>query len=158
MFERAEVESAVAAYVAVRERIEAGEADWPELAALFTDDMVYIDPAWGRVEGLDEVRAFMADSMRGLEDWRFPISFTAIGGDDNDRVIVKWTQVLPNGAHQSGCSTLVYAGAGKFRYCEDLLNMVHVLGDMKSMHWRPAPGFTPPPVEPNRDATIPPAS
>ena len=30
----------------------------------------------------------------------------------------------------SGSSTMVYAGDGKFRYQEDLLNMVHVLEDL----------------------------
>ena len=40
-----EVRAAVDRYVALRARIEAGEARWPDLADLFTDDVVYIDPA-----------------------------------------------------------------------------------------------------------------
>ena len=54
---------------------------------------------------------------------------------------------------------MVYAGDGKFRYQEDLLNMVHVLEDLKASGWRPGrglrdaagraePGLLPPEPEP----------
>ena len=95
------------AYVDLRERIERGEATWTDFAGIFTDDAVYIDPAYGRVEGLDAIRRFLDESMRGLEDWRFPIEFTAVDGDN---VIIKWTQLLPNGRRQSGYTRLIYAG------------------------------------------------
>ena len=88
----AEVRAAVDAYVDVRRRIEAGDATWLDLAAFFTDDAVYVDPAWGRIQGIDEIRSFLVESMRGLEDWRFPIRFTAIDGDE---VVTVWDQVLP---------------------------------------------------------------
>jgi limonene-1,2-epoxide hydrolase len=145
---REEVEATVAAYVALREEIERGKATWPDLARFFTDDIAYIDPAWGRIDGIDEVKAFMVESMTGLEDWRFPIDFTAVDGDN---VVVKWRQVLPSGHEQSGASFLVYAGDGRFRYEEDLLNMAHVLEDLAASGWRPGPGFSSPPREPNRD-------
>ena len=148
-----EVRAAVDRYVALRASIEAGDADWPDLADLFTDDVVYIDPAWGRIQGVDEVRAFMEESMRGLEDWEFPVEYTAI---DGDTVVVKWTQQLPgtrpDGSRyeQSGYSTLVYAGDGKFSYEEDLLNMTHVLEDLKASGWTPGEGFVMPPSQPDR--------
>ena len=113
---------------------------------------MYIDPAYGRVEGLDAIRVFLDESMRGLEDWRFPIEFTAVDGDN---VVIKWTQVLPNGRRQSGCTRLIYAGDGKFRYEEDQLNMVHVLDDMKSLRWRPPRTSCRHPTEPNRDFSVP---
>ncbi len=156
---REEVEAAVDAYVALRDRIGRGEATWTDLAALFTDDVVYIDPAWGRIEGIDELRVFLDESMRGLEDWEFPIELVAIEGDT---VVVKWTQVLPGTRpdgtryQQSGVSTLVYAGDGRFGYEEDLLNMAHVLEDLAASGWRPGSGFTPPPASPDRDASRPP--
>ena len=99
--------------------------------------------------------------MRGLEDWDFPIEFAAIDGDN---VVVKWLQLLPGARpdgsryQQSGSSTMVYAGDGKFRYQEDLLNMVHVLDDLKTSGWRPGPGFASPPAEPNRDFATDPNS
>jgi ketosteroid isomerase-like protein len=153
MHDPAEIRATVDAYVAVRARIEAGEATWLDLADFFTDDAVYIDPAWGRIQGIEEIRAFLVDSMRGLEDWRFPMRFAAIEGND---VVTVWTQVLPgardDGRHfeQTGVSLLRYAGNGKFSYEEDLLNMVHVLEDLSTSGWRPGAGFTAPPPNPDR--------
>jgi ketosteroid isomerase-like protein len=155
---REEVEAAVAAYVELREKIAAGEETWTVLATLFTDDAVYIDPAWGRVEGIEKMREFFDHSMRGLEDWDFPIEFSAIDGDN---VVMKWTQLLsgtrPDGTRyaQSGISTLVYAGDGKFCYEEDLLNMTHVLEDLKASGWTPGEGFMLPPRDPDRNFARP---
>jgi limonene-1,2-epoxide hydrolase len=139
-------------YVAVRAAIEAGDATWTDLARFFTDDAVYIDPAWGRIQGIDEIRTFLDESMRGLEDWHFPIELTAVSGR---HVIVRWTQVLPSGHRQSGMSTLRYAGDGRFDYEEDLLNMAHVLEDLQASGWRPGPGFQAPPPDPVRDFAEP---
>ena len=47
-------------------------------------------------------------------------------------------------------SILRYAGDGKFSYEEDLLNMAHVLEDLATSGWRPGPGFTAPPANPDR--------
>ena len=154
----AEVSSAVEAYVEVRRRIEDGDATWVDLAAFFTDDAVYVDPAWGRVEGIEEIRSFFVESMRGLEDWRFPIRFTAIQGDD---VVTVWDQVLPGERtdgrpyRQTGVSLLQYAGDGRFCFEEDLLNMSHVLEDLGASGWRPGAGFVSPPANPNRDVSRP---
>ena len=149
---RSEVQEAVSRYVERRQQIERGEATWLDLAEFFTDDMVYIDPAWGRVEGIEAVREFLVDGMTGLEDWEFPIEFTAIEGDD---VVVKWLQIIPGGRRQSGWTRLVYAGDGRFSYDEDTLNMAHVLEDLEAAGWRPLEGFNMPPAQPNRDFSVP---
>jgi ketosteroid isomerase-like protein len=159
-FAREEVEAAVQRYAAVRAEIDAGRGTWADLAQFFTDDAVFIDPAWGRVEGLAEMKATVfGDAMDGFEDWKFPIEFYAIDGDN---VVIKWKQILggtrPDGTpyQQSGVSTLVYAGNGKFRYEEDLLNMVHVLEDMRASG--ALEKVTPaamPPRHPNRDFSRP---
>lgn len=158
MHDAAEVRATVDAYIAVRARIEAGEASWIDLATFFTDDAVYIDPAWGRIQGIEEIRSFLVDSMRGLEDWRFPMRFAAIEGDD---VVTVWTQILPGARddgqpyQQTGVSLLRYAGDGKFSYEEDLLNMTHVLEDLAASGWKPGPGFNLPPANPDRDVSRP---
>lgn len=155
---RDEVQAFVDRYLDLRARIEAGQATWVDLAELFTDDAVYIDPAWGRIQGTDEIRSFLIESMRGLEDWRFPVQLAAIEGDD---VVITWRQVLPGQRadgrpyEQTGVSLLRYAGDGKVSFEEDLLNMTHVLEDLDESHWRPGPGFVPPPTNPNRDITRP---
>ena len=149
-----EIRATVERYVAVRESIDAGkQGAWTELAQFFTDDAVFIDPAWGRVEGIEEMkRTVFGDAMVGFEEWQFPIEFYAM--------IVKWKQVLPGQRddgrkyEQSGVSTLIYAGNGKFRYEEDLLNMVHVLEDMKESKC-PVPDVAMPPRHPNRDFSRP---
>ena len=152
-FPEAEVRAAVEHYVDVRERIDRGQAQWEEFVALFTDDAVFVDPAWGRVEGRDGIAHLFATAMPCVE-FTFPIDFTAISGN---WVVVKWRQVLPgtrpDGSpwQQSGVSTLIYAGDGRFRYEEDLLNMPHTMEDIAASGWQPGPGFTPPPVAPDRN-------
>lgn len=154
-----EVQAAVDSWLATRRRIDAGDGTWADLAAHFTDDAVFVDPAWGRVEGLDAMRrTVFGDAMDGLEDWRFPIDFVMV---QDDTVVVKWRQVIPGAdgtEHvQSGVSTMVYGGDGKFRYEEDLLNMVHVLEGIRASGWRPPAGGTAhiPPAEVDRDFSIP---
>ena len=123
--------------------MDRGEGGWEEMAALFTDDATYIDPAWGRIDGIDEIRTFMQDSMAGLEDWLFPIEWIAI---DGDHVVVKWTQRLPgqraDGTHydNSGVSLLTYAGEGRFSKSEDHLNMLHVYEVIAGVRLAPRQG------------------
>jgi len=155
---REEVQTAVDKYIAVRDQICAGNGTWRGLAQFFTDDAVFIDPAWGRVEGIEEMKATVfGDAMAGLEEWSFPTEFYVIDGDN---VVIKWSQMLPgrreNGSRytQSGYSTLVYDGDGKFCYEEDLLNMVHVFEDMKASGFK-APPAAVPPKRPDRDFSRP---
>ncbi len=152
-FAHDEIDATVRRYIATRDEINAGQGGWDRLAQFFTDDAVFIDPAWGRVQGLDELRATVfGPAMEGLGDWTFPTDFYAIV---DDTVIVKWRQQFPGADgtiyQQSGCSTLVYAGDGKFSYEEDLLNMAHVLEDIAASGWKPKGEMHFPPANPNRD-------
>jgi hypothetical protein len=89
-----------------------------------------------------------------MEDWKFPVEFTAIEGND---VVVKWTQIMPrlrdDGTpyRQSGYSRLIYAGGGKFSYEEDAYNMVHVLEDIEASGWQPTQPMNLPPAHPERN-------
>jgi len=65
----------------LRDKASAGEIGWEALADMFTEDATYIDPAWGRFKGRDNIRQFMRDSMQGLKDWKFPTEWTVIDGD-----------------------------------------------------------------------------
>ena len=153
---REEVEAAVRRYVELRQRIDAGDEEqaFGILADLYTDDAVYIDAAWGRLEGRPAIDDWLVESMVGLEDWHFPVEFTAIEGD---HVIVKWTQVLPTNRPdgspytQSAYSHLIYAGDGKFSYEEDTYNMIHVLEDLKASEWAPTKPMNVPPSNPDRN-------
>jgi len=146
-------------YVATRDRVERGELGWDALADFFTEDAVFIDPAWGRVEGRDNIRKFLSESMAGLDDWAFPELWTTA---DGHRLVTMWAQRIGADADgvkntQPGLSIMYYAGDGKFCYELDLLNMAHVNEDLRAMKWRPQGEFNMPPKQPNRDWSLPPA-
>jgi ketosteroid isomerase-like protein len=160
-FPREEVQSTVDRYHELRRRIDAGLEDdaFGALSDFYTEDAVYVDGAWGRLEGRETIARWLVDSMLGMEDWKFPIEFTAIEGDD---VVVKWTQIMPHRKpdgtpyRQSGYSRLVYAGDGKFSYEEDTYNMAHVLEDIEASGWRPRGGkMNVPPAHPDRNFDVP---
>lgn len=127
---REEIEAAIARYLEIRGDAEEGRGGWDALDEVFTDDATFIDPAWGRVTGIDELRAFWRESMAGLDDWRFPHGEAFIEGD---RVVLTWSNRLPgqrdDGSHYEvpGISLLTYAGDGRFSYEEDVMNMVHLM-------------------------------
>ena len=140
-------------YIETRNRIERGELRWDALADFFTDDATFIDPAWGRIEPLEAMREFFIASMTGLEGWSFPHDWLMI---DGNRAISGWRNRLPgqrpDGSHYeaTGVSIFEYAGNGKFRYEEDLLNMVHIHELIRASGWKPGPGAIPPPRNPRR--------
>jgi ketosteroid isomerase-like protein len=145
-------------YVATRRRIEAGAAPWSALADFFTDDAVFVDPAWGRTQGREHLIEFFDASMRGLDDWSFPEEWTMVEGH---RVVSLWWNRLPGSRpdgrpHQApGISVLHYAGDGRFSYELDLLNMAEVTECIAESGWRPPAGFNLPPAEPDRNPAPP---
>jgi ketosteroid isomerase-like protein len=148
-----EIRGAYDRYVETRNRVEAGELPWETLADFFTEDAVFVDPAWGRVEGREAIRKFLTESMSGLDGWAFPHEWTAI---DGDRLVSAWQNRLPGERADGtpyqalGISVLEYAGDGRFRSEVDLLNMVEVTELIGESGWRPGPGFTAPPRQPRR--------
>src|SRR5207248_9754367 len=56
--------------VEARETVHRGEARWSVLAEqFFTEDAVFVDPAWGRTEGRPAIAQFLDESMAGLDSW-----------------------------------------------------------------------------------------
>ncbi len=149
----AEIRASYERYVETRKRVEAGELGWDALAAFFSEDATFIDPAWGRIEGIAAIQEFLVESMAGLEDWSFPHEGSFVEGD---RLIARWLNRLPgqraDGTYYQapGYSLMVYAGDGKFSFEEDLLNMVHVNELIRESGWKPGPGFNLPPRNPRR--------
>lgn len=146
-------------FVAIRDKIDAGQASWAELGDFFTEDAAYIDPAWGRVEGREAIREFFVLSMEGLtgHGWSTPENWVMTSGH---RLISQWDQVLGQRDDGSswmvpGLSILYYAGDGLFCYSHDMLNMVHIGETMKAMNWQPPPTLNMPPRHPNRDVSLP---
>ena len=44
-----EARETYARFVAARDEVDSGRKRWSDLADFFTEDAVYIDPAWGRI-------------------------------------------------------------------------------------------------------------
>jgi ketosteroid isomerase-like protein len=144
-------------YAETRTRIDAGELPWTALDEFFTEDATFIDPAWGRVEGIDAIREFLAESMAGLEDWDFPEMWTLVEGH---RLVTMFRQIMGTNEDGSaiecpGVSILYYAGDGKFCYELDLMNMAQVNQALRDMSWQPGEGFNFPPKHPNYDSSLP---
>ncbi len=152
-YSEAEIRATHDRFLETRAAIERLERPWEHLAAFFTQDAWYVDPAWGRIEGNDAICRFLDESMRGLEDWTFPTQWTVVG---DDRLVSCWMNRLPgqraDGSFYEapGISTLSYAGDGKFSSSYDLLNMVHVHELIAESRWKPGPGALPPPRNPPR--------
>jgi ketosteroid isomerase-like protein len=146
-FSREEIEEVHGRYLKVRVKCEAGEVPWSALAEFFTDDAYFVDPAWGRIDGIEAIRTFMDESMAGLGDWTFPTEFTVIEGN---RLVTGWQNRLPGSRpdgsfyEAQGISVIEYAGNGKFSSERDLLNMVHVFELMKESGWMPGPNVNAP--------------
>lgn len=146
-------------YVETRERVHRGDEPWSALADFFTDDAVFVDPVWGRIEGRDAITRFLDESMAGLDGWAFPEEFTVA---DGDRVVSMWWNRLPGAGDDGrplqapGVSILRYAGGGRFDYELDILNMVEMFDLMKRSDWRPSAAMHAPPERPDRDVTPPP--
>jgi ketosteroid isomerase-like protein len=143
-------------YLAQRALCESGDAPWSSIGAFFTDDAVFIDPAWGRAEGAAEIGRLMEHAMSGLEDWSFPEEWTTV---DGDRVVTFWWNRLP-GTGPDGSpyqapafSVLHYAGDGLFDYELDLVNMAEVGELLVDSGWTPGPGMNVPGPHPDRNVT-----
>ena len=146
-------------FVARRDEIDAGTQKWSSLADFFTEDAVYCDPAWGRVEGRDEIREFFERSMAGLtgHGWSTPENWTMAEGH---RLLSQWDQILGHREDGTpwavpGLSIIYYAGDGLFCYSHDMLNMTHIGQVMREMEWKPPDAFNMPPRRPNRDVSLP---
>lgn len=146
-------------FVALRDEIDRGGRPWSDLADFFTEDGVYIDPAWGRIEGRENIRDFFERSMAGLtgNGWSTPENWTMV---ENHRLVSQWDQILGHKEDGTpwlvaGLSILYYVGDGRFCYSHDMLNMTHIGETMRAMGWSPPAEFNMPPRRPNRDISLP---
>ena len=145
-------------YVAQRERCVAGDAPWSTIGQWFTEDAVFIDPAWGRVQGRDVITRYLDHSMTGFEGWSFPEEWTMV---DGDRLVTYWWNRLP-GTRADGTpyqapafSLLHYAGDGLFDYELDLMNIAEVGALVVESAWVPGAGMSVPGPNPDRNITPP---
>ncbi|MGO4443743.1 nuclear transport factor 2 family protein [Mycobacterium sp. 2YAF39] len=145
-------------YVAQRELCVAGEAPWSTIGEWFTEDAVFIDPAFGRVQGRDEITAFLDRSMVGFEGWSFPEEWTIV---DGDRLVTFWWNRLADERADGtpyqapAFSVLHYVGDGLFDYELDLMNIAEVGELLVESGWVPSAGMAVPEPRPDRNITPP---
>jgi ketosteroid isomerase-like protein len=153
-----EARTAYQRLVEARDKAGRGEVPWSVLGEFYTDDAVFIDPGWGRFEGLPAITRFLEQSMAGLEGWTFPEEWVMVEGD---RIVSFWWKRLPGTGKDGrplqgpGVSIMRYAGEGKFDYDLDILNMTEIGELMKLSDWRPSAAMTAPPKHPHRNPTPP---
>jgi len=155
-----EARAAYRAFVAERDRAEAQEIPWDKLADFYTEDGVTIDPAWGRIEGRETIRAYCLESMAGLTEygWWSRENWTMIEGH---RLVSQWDQIvgtLPDGTEAGVpcASILYYAGDGLFCYEYQMVNLAQIGAALASVGWQPNADLNPPPANPNYDTSLPP--
>ena len=115
-------------YVAQRDRCVAGEAPWSTIGQWFTEDAVFIDPAWGRVVG--------RDASLGSWTTRWPARGVELprGVDDGRRRPGRHLLVEPAARDRTGRVAVPGPGVlghalrrrGLFDYELDLVNMAEV--------------------------------
>jgi len=148
MADRAEIEAAIEHYLELRRAACTGERPWSDLAEVLTDDIVFVDPVWGRHEGRDRVVAFLRDSMAGLDDWDFPHLWQMI---DGDKVVLGFTNRLPGRRSDGGywdvesVSVLDYAGGGRFSREADFFSESNLYAQLRESGWTPPASMNPPP-------------
>jgi hypothetical protein len=125
-FSRRELEWAVAHYAAVLDECSRTE-DWTHFADLFTEDVVYIEHAWGTFRGREEVRAWSVASTAPFPHIRLTHDWVAYD-EPNDAIVLGVNNILdhpsePGLEFSFPCiSRLVYAGDGLFSVQEDVYN------------------------------------
>lgn len=123
-----EIEAAFDHYKAVA--AEAGRtAEWGPFADLFTEDVVYIEHHYGRLEGREAVREWIIPAMGVWPTTRmtsFPWNWHVIDVD-NGWVIGEVANVMDDPGdgktyEAANWTRLIYAGDGLFREEEDVYN------------------------------------
>jgi len=103
---------------------------WTDLADLFREDGIYEEPFFGRIEGRDEIRDFLRRSMRGLDEWVFPLQWIVVA---ENRVVTQWLNRLPkqrrDGGHFefAGISNIVYDDEGMIVSQSDIYDRIDAM-------------------------------
>jgi hypothetical protein len=125
-FSRDELERALTHYSQVVDCCsETG--DWSPFADLFTDDVEYIEHAYGTMHGREEVRRWIVSVMKPFPHMRFPHHWIAFD-EPNDAIVVGIKNLLDHPTEPGvefwfpNTTRLVYAGDGLFASEEDIYN------------------------------------
>jgi hypothetical protein len=124
----AELEAAFSAHWEVVERVRA-TGDWTAYAEEFTEDVVYLEHAFGELNGREEVRAWAVNTMGafpGRVMTGFPVAWKVLD-PPTSRVICEVRNLMPDPGDGSvleepNLTILTYAGDGLWSRQEDVYN------------------------------------
>jgi len=132
-FSRDELEQAFDAYaVAVEKACATG--DWEHFVQCFAEDATYVEHAYGRFSGHDEIRPWINKTMGtfpGNEMNAFPIAWSVID-EERGWVVCEIRNLMRDpgdgSVHEASNVTILrYAGDGRWREEEDVYNPAHFL-------------------------------
>lgn len=100
---------------------------WDALTDNFAEDASYYDVVYGWMHGRDAIRTFLKDSMKGIEDWSFPVQWEVI---TEGRVVAHWLNRLPGGRPDGtfyefpGMSAITYDSRGQISQQMDIYSVL----------------------------------
>jgi SnoaL-like domain len=127
-FTRDELSSALDHYTKTVENCS-HTGDWAPFADLFTEDVIYIEHAYGIFHGREVVRQWIVDVMKPFPHMRFPHTWVTFD-EDNGAIVVEILNVLDHPTEPGrefgfpNVTRLVYAGDNLFSCEEDVYNPV----------------------------------
>ncbi len=126
-YSRAELQAALDHYTAVVEQCSASR-DWAPFADLFTDDVHYVEHAYGEMHGREVVREWIVNVMEPFPQMRFPSDWVAFD-EDEGAVVMQIRNLLDHPTDPDGepfwfpnWTRLVYAGNNLWSMEEDVYN------------------------------------
>ncbi|MDH6196986.1 putative SnoaL-like aldol condensation-catalyzing enzyme [Mycobacterium frederiksbergense] len=112
--------------------------NWAPFADLFTEDVTYIEHAYGVFHGREAVREWIVSVMKPFPHMRFPHTWVAVD-EDNGAIVMEILNVLDHPTEPGrefgfpNITRLVYAGDNQFSSEEDVYNPVrdapHAVGE-----------------------------
>ncbi|MFI1917250.1 nuclear transport factor 2 family protein [Nocardia sp. NPDC020380] len=125
-FSREELEQGLEHYGQVVNECSASGA-WSPFADLFTEDVEYIEHAYGIMQGREAVRRWIVNVMKPFPHMRFPHDWVAFD-EPNSAIVLGIRNVLDHPTEPGveygflNVSRIVYAGDGLFSSEEDVYN------------------------------------
>jgi hypothetical protein len=125
-FSKAELQDALEHYSSTVDEI-AKTGEWSQFADLFTEDVHYVEHAYGIFDNREDVRRWIVDVMAPFPHMRFPHEWVAFD-EENDAIVVGIRNVLDHPTEPGvefwfpNVTRIVYAGDGLFSAEEDTYN------------------------------------
>lgn len=126
-FTREELEKAFATYVEINDRASA-ESDWKAWADKFTEDVHYVEHAYGEFHGRETIREWITGVMAPFPHMDFPMDWHIVD-EERGWVVFQCQNRLPHPTDPNGepfqfpsWTLLKYAGDNLWSYEEDNYN------------------------------------